>query len=378
MPWMETSAMSERLEFVQLAAQADTNMSELCRRFGIVRATGYKWRDRYLQDGSPGLVDRSRRPKSSPAQTPPTQEQLVVALRRQHPAWGGRKLRARLQALGLGDLPAPSTITDILRRHGLIDPETSAAAGAWQRFEHPEPNDLWQMDFKGHFATENGRCHPLTVLDDHSRFNLILQACSDEKLLTVKNHLVGAFRRYGLPRRMLSDNGRPWAAGDHPYTQLSVWLLRLGIGVSHGRACHPQTQGKDERFHRTMAAEVLRGRCFRDNQDVQRHLDPWRVIYNHQRPHEALGMQVPASRYRTSPRSYPENLPPVEYGPADQVRKVGKYGVFNFQGREIFLSEAFRGEYIALRPTSEPPIWMVWYCQQPIDQVDLREHSRRT
>jgi transposase InsO family protein len=280
MPWKETDAMSQRIEFVQLAAGDGLSRAELCRRFGIARGTGYKWLNRYDELGASGLQERSRRPKTSPTQTPPHIAQLIVELRSRHPAWGARKLRRRLEDLGHTGRPAHSTITDILRRAGLIREEEIAARGPWQRFEHPEPNDLWQMDFKGHFATESGRCHPLTVVDDHSRFNLILQACDDEKLPTVRGHLIEAFKRYGLPRRILSDNGRPWGAADHPYTQLSVWLLRLGIGISHGRAFHPQTQGKDERFNRTVKAEVIRGRWFRDNGEVQRHFDPWRQVYN--------------------------------------------------------------------------------------------------
>ena len=257
MPWMEVDIVGLREEFVVLSLSPGANVRELCRRFGISAKTGYKWRKRYLAEGRAGLSDRSRCPRHSPRRAPPETEKSVAALRATHPAWGGRKIRARLLALGREEVPAASTITGILRRRGLVEAAESAKRGPWRRFERPRPNDLWQMDFKGHFAlTGGGRCHPLTVLDDHSRFALGLEACADERTETVRGHLRALFRRYGLPERILADNGSPWGSDpSHPYTSLTVWLLRLGVGVSHGRPYHPQTQGKDERFHRTVGAE---------------------------------------------------------------------------------------------------------------------------
>ena len=241
-------------------------MRELCRRFGISPTTGYKWLERFRVGGEAGLSDRPRRPQHSPGRTGSEIEEMVLKVRDTHPAWGGRKLRAWLSARGHELLPSPSTITAILRRHGRIDPSEGAKHRAWQRFEHLEPNQLWQMDFKGHFAMLEGRCHPLTVLDDHSRFSLGLEACGDERTQTVQQRLTRIFRRYGLPERMVMDNGAPWGHdADHHHTPLTVWLLRLGISVSHGRPYHPQTQGKDERFHRTLKAEVFAWR------HLQRH-----------------------------------------------------------------------------------------------------------
>src|SRR5688572_30609433 len=265
MPWNECTVLSQRQEFLVFARQGGLSVSVLARRFGISRKTAYKWLTRGGDGAAADVRDRSRRPRHSPAQTPAALEQQVLELRQRHPTWGGRKLRARLLHLGLPQVPAASTITAILHRQGLIDPAQSARHQPWQRFEHPQPNDLWQMDFKGHFAlTGGGRCHPLTVLDDHSRYALTLWACGNEQAGTVQEQLTHTFRTYGLPWRMLMDNGPPWGnpqGSGHPrgspWTGLTVWLLRLGVHVTHGRPFHPQTQGKDERFHRTLVQEVL-------------------------------------------------------------------------------------------------------------------------
>ncbi len=362
MPWQCVTLMSQRKELVALALTDGVNMARLCRRFGISRKTGYQWLARYLAEGEAGLADRSRQPRRSPVVTPPAVEEAVVRLRKIHPAWGGRKIRARLQALEFEAVPAASTITAILRRHGLIDLEESAKHRAWRRFEAPAPNDLWQMDFKGHVAADQGRCHPLTVLDDHSRYALGLEACADERGATVKERLTGIFRRYGLPRKMLMDNGSPWGSdAAHPHTPLTVWLLRLGVKVGHSGPYHPQTLGKDERFHRTLEAELLQHCRGLESAACQRQFQEWRLIYNLERPHEALGLAPPVSRYRPSPRSFPETLPVWDCGPGDQVRKVQAEGWISFRGREFRLSKAFRGKRVALRPTLTDGVWAVFF-----------------
>src|SRR5438046_115678 len=231
MPWKEASTMSLREEFVALATVPGANMSSLCARFGVSRKTGYKWLARQRSGDAIALADRSRRPHRSPAQTPAVMEESVLNLRGKHPAWGGRKLRRRLQDLGHAAVPSPSTITAILRRHGLLIENRAGYPRSLTRFEHPAPNDLWQMDFKGHFAMMNReRCHPLTVLDDHSRFSLGLRACENEQGLTVQQELTVIFQRYGLPHRMLMDNGPPWggSSAEQKHTPLTVWLMRLG------------------------------------------------------------------------------------------------------------------------------------------------------
>lgn len=376
MPFREVSAMDQRREFVMFATAEEANISELCGRFGITRSVGYKWLGRYRQYGLAGLYERSRRPKASPKQTPAAMEAKVLAVReRSNNAWGGRKIKRVLNDHGETGVPAASTITEILRRHGLLTGAGSIEhPGAWQRFERASPNELWQMDFKGHFAIHSGRCHPLTALDDHSRYNLVLAACGNEQGETVRGHLVVAFRHYGLPLAMLTDGGPPWSdPGGDPYTRLSVWLMRLGIRVLHGRPRHPQTQGKEERFHRSLKAEVLSGRSYRDNADCQRAFDRWRPIYNFERPHESLGMATPGQHYRPSSRAFPETLPPIEYAPGDQVRKVDGDGFFSFRNRPWRLSKALRGDTIALRATAEDGIFAVHYCAHRIATLDLRE-----
>ncbi len=304
----------------------------------------------------------------------------MVELRSVHPAWGGRKLRRRLLDQGVEQVPAASTITEILRRRDLLS--ELKGCQAFQRFERERPNELWQMDFKGHFGLgAGGRCHPLTVLDDHSRYALVLQACGNEQGQTVQERLTQTFRRYGMPESMLMDNGSPWGDDrESPWTPLTVWLLRLGVRVIHGRPYHPQTQGKEERFHRTLVAEVLQGRVFRDLQECQVRFDEWRVIYNHERPHEALDLaSTPGSRYEPRRAFVSGTTSELEFSPTDVLRKVQKEGWFSFRGREWRISKAFRGERVGVRPTVEEGVWEVWFGRQCLGAIDQRadaEHWR--
>ena len=376
MPWQEVSTVLLRQEFVMLATAEGANVRALCRRYTISPKTGYKWLARYRRQGRTALTDRSRRPAHSPTRTPPALEQAVLAVRAAHPVWGGRKIRAVLLARGHPTLPSPSTMTAILQRHGQIAPEAAPKHTAWQRFEHDAPNRLWQMDFKGHFALLAGRCHPLTVLDDHSRFAVGLQACGDQTGQTVQARLTACLRRYGLPEAILVDNGPPWGSdAAHPHTPLTAWLLRLGVGVRHGRPYHPQTQGKDERFHRTLKAEVLGTRVLRDLAHCQREFDRWRDVYNLERPHDALGLAVPASRYRASPLTFPEVLPPIEYGPGDLVRKVAEGGAISYRNRPFRVGRAFFGYPVALRPTLVDGVLDVFFCHQKVAQINLRDQD---
>lgn len=376
MPWKECDRMSQRQEFVRLYHQRTLSMAELCRRYEISRKTGYKWIGRYSHGGAEALADQSRRPRSSPHQTSSKIEALVVQLRTQHPRWGGRKLRQRLLDLGHTEVPVASTITEILRRHGLLELPDRATRD-FQRFEREEPNDLWQMDFKGHFATKNDhRCHPLTILDDHSRFSLGIRALGGERESLVRQELELILRTYGMPRSILCDNGPPWGNGARgEVTRLSVWLIKQGIEVIHGRPLHPQTQGKEERFHRSLKAEVLQGREFADLLACQEAFDVWRPIYNTQRPHESLEMQVPASRYCPSPRSYRESPEPWDYGPGSIVRKVTAEGRISFQGGRYHASRGLSGESVCLRPTEEDGEYAVYFCRTLITKIDLKEQE---
>lgn len=382
MTWKVCAPMDVRREFCELAMNEGANMAALCRRFGIARKTGYKWLKRFRRDGAAGLADRSRRPRRLRSPTPAGMTHAVLSVRAAHPAWGGRKIRRVLQrqvdhgALpdDTGVVPAASTITAILHRHDRINPAASTQRVAWRRFERARPNDLWQMDFKGDFRMNNGRrCHPLTMLDDHSRYNLCLRACGNMRRLTVQRRLIVTFERYGLPRAMLMDNGSPWASsGTGRWSRLTVWLLRLNVRVIHGRAYHPQTQGKEERFHRTLKAELLHGGSFDDLSDAQMQFDPWREVYNFERPHEALGLAAPASRYRVSDRVYPSTLPALCYGACDQVRRVDANGYVKFDGVWFWLSEAFAGERVGVRATLRDGCWQVFYCRTAVATLDVK------
>jgi transposase InsO family protein len=373
MPWKERTTMSLRSEFISLAALENVNISELCRRFGISRKTGYKWLKRFQAEGESGLADRSRRPQRSPRRSPAEIEAVVIAVRQEHPAWGGRKIKAYLERKGHGQLPSSSTITEILRRSAQIDAEEARKHQPFQRFEMEKPNQLWQMDFKGYFAlTAGGYCHPLTVLDDHSRFLVGLKACSNETRQTVQAQLTEVFRHYGLPERMLMDNGSPWGDDrDSPHTILTAWLIRLGIDICHGRPYHPQTQGKDERLHRTLQDELLRRHALANLADCQQQFDCWRDLYNFERPHEALHMQSPASRYQPSPRPFPEVLPPILYDSGEMIRKVDQSGKIYFRNRRFRVGKAFRYQPVALRPSLQDGQYDVFFCDLMIAHISL-------
>jgi transposase InsO family protein len=370
MPWREVSKMDERREFVRLARLEGANIRELCRRFCIHPDTGYKWLKR-LSLGEE-LVDRSRRPHASPWRTPATIEACILAVRDAHPAWGARKIAHCLQRDGL-EAPVVSTVHAVLKRHGRVGPRPSGGA-AEQRFEKAEPNLLWQMDFKGWIKLGNQqRCHPLTIVDDHSRYAPCLKACADQQKPTVQSHLEATFRRYGLPDAMFVDNGTPWgdASGRH-WTRLRVWLLKLGVELIYSTPYHPQSRGKNERFHRTLREEVFALRTFQNLAQVQRAFDSWREIYNFERPHEAIGMAVPAKRYRPSLRPFPHKLPQVEYGEHEIVRTVpNSKDYISFKGQLWKVPEAFRGERLAIRPTAKDGKLGVFFASHQIAIIDL-------
>lgn len=373
MPFHEVSRMVSKLEFVRLASVEGANIRLLCRRFGVTPTTGYKWLARYAERGAVGLEEKSRRPHRSPCRSDPGVETAVLAVRAKHPAWGGRKIRARLLQAGAEQAPAPSTITAILRRHGEPVGAHGGGRADWTRFEQPRPNALWQMDHKGHVAMADGRrLHPLTVLDDHSRYAVVLKACTDQRTGSVREALIEAFRRYGLPETIITDNGAPWGNGPgQPFTPLGVFLIDQGIRIAHARPYHPQTMGKDERFHRTLKLETMAGPPFADEAAAQTVFERWRAIYNHERPHEALGLQPPASRYQPSPRSYRDTPEPIDYAPQDQVRNVQDGGRLSFRGQIRRVPQAFKGRPVALRPSSAEGVYDVFYRHQKIATLDF-------
>lgn len=367
--------MQTRTEFVLLASQPEANLSALARHFGISRTTAYKWLGRYQRDGRAGLAERSRCPHHSPQRTSPALEAQVLAMQQRYPRWGPRKLYQRLVWEGLAHPPAPSTIARILRRHG-IAPQQPGPVPSQGRFEAPRPNALWQLDCLGPLALHDGSASLLSIEDDHSRFLLTLVAIPDQQLTTIQPHLAATFGRYGLPERYLFDNGPPWGTAGQPgWTRIELWLLRLGVRVSHGRPYHPQTQGKVERWHRTLRHELLGWQTFADLAALQRACTTFRDQYNLERPHEGLGFALPASRYQPSARLLPAQLPPISYAPDVQVRRVKAHGVIAFAGRQWFVSRALGGEQVGVRATHDPHRYTLWYGPLPLGIVDLESEQ---
>jgi transposase InsO family protein len=371
--WEEVSTVQLRTEFVLLARQEGANVRQLCRRFNISPSTAYKWLSRFEKSGAEGMSNQSRRPKTSPKRCADEVEKQILTVSQEYAAWGARKLKRVLEDKGLV-MPSVSTVHAVLQRHSRVDPK-AAEIKPFIRFEHEAPNDLWQMDFKGHVGMRHGRCHPLTILDDHSRFSLCIAACANQQRQTVEEQLVGVFRRYGLPQRMTMDNGSPWGDQTGVYTALEVWLMRQGIRVSHSRPYHPQTQGKIERFHRSLKAEVLQSQCFIDLIGAQKAFDIWRETYNQKRPHQALGMGVPASRYSSSPLEYQETRPVLEYAEGDLVRKVQGNGEMYWRSSQFLIGKAFIGELIAIRGTTEDGIYDVYWSRHRIARIDLIQQT---
>ena len=386
MPFETKTVLMQRIEFVSLASHPNANMSLLSRRFGITRRTGYKWLKRYQVGGIEGLIDENKRPKHCSNKTADEIENYVIQIRK-NDHWGSKKIfkvicnQKITGTYPYDHVPCKNTITSILRRNGLIDEESSEKARHWERFEYDRPNDLWQMDFKGYFIMEDkNQCHPLTILDDHSRYNIGLFACKNETSITVKEKLIIVFRKYGLPDRILTDNGSPWGTGyqmtqddTRAFSQLEKWMIALNINVTHGRPYHPQTQGKDERFHRTLNSELLIHERFYNIDHTQKGFDSWREKYNCLRPHESIGLNTPSSRYKPSNRSYPEKIKSPEYDISDYKRKVDDKGIISFKGRQYKVGKAFTGEIIALRPDIQDGIYNAYFFNQIIRTLKIRD-----
>jgi transposase InsO family protein len=368
MPWKTMNAQEQRVQFVVAASRGEGPFSRLCEEFGISRPTGLLWVQRYREAGLAGIAERSRRPLHSPWRTAAELEEQVVALRRRYPDWGARKLRVLLCAQGV-QLPR-NTIHRILLRHGLVR-EVERQAAATQRFERAEPNQLWQMDFKGpkHWHQTVG---PLSVLDDHSRYLLVLQAVGSTRAELVREQLESAFQRCGVPEGMLMDHGIPWW-NPSGASSLALWLMKQGIGLHWSRIRHPQTQGKVERFHGALQRALdCRGGA---GEDAQAWLDQYRWEHNHVRPHEALAMQTPASHWRRSPRSYDPNPPRWEYPPEAWVRKVDSSGKLKLADRNWNISQSLAGDWVQLVKIEQRV--QVYYCRSLIRELDL-EGQRST
>jgi transposase InsO family protein len=370
MGWQEKSVPDQRHEFVMLASLPGANVSALCERFGISRQTGHLWLRRFAA-GEKDFADRSRRPWHSPRRLSGKMEARILALRDEHPAWSARKIAAVLQRGGI-EPPAASTVHAVLSRHGRVAPDSPGRA--YGRFERGTPNALWQMDFKGRVRLGSGAwLHPLTVIDDHSRFATGLAACADQRTETVQTRLEAVLRHHGLPEAIYVDNGSPWGGGQPgQWTPLRVWLLKLGIETIHSKPYHPQGRGKNERFHRSLNAELFSLAPLSSFNDAQAAFDRWRHIYNRERPHQALDFATPAERYRPSTRAFPGKLPTPQYDEGEIVRRVGSTKAYiSFHNRVWKVPEAFRGETLAIRPRLPDGCFAICFGAHQIAAIDL-------
>jgi putative transposase len=365
--------MDQRVAFIAEWLRDEWTMTELAERYGISRKTAYKWVDRYEEDPEHGLAERARAPHVHGRATPAEQQRAIVALRRAHPRWGPKKLRAILTTRDPdGAWPAASTMGDLLRREGLSQPrrrtryivpltQPLAAAHA--------PNEVWTADFKGWFRTTDGtRCDPLTVADAWSRYVLCCRIVAPSER-GVRPWFDRIFRAHGLPRVLRTDNGSPFATtGAGRLSHLAVWWLKLGIQVDRIDPGHPEQNGRHERFHLTLQEETTMPPAA-TSAAQQRRFDRMRREFNTERPHEALGQQPPTQRYVPSPRPYPARLEDPWYDATHQVRRVRRTGQIKWQGQWVFISEAVRREPVGLQETEQGD-WIVRFMQVELGRID--------
>lgn len=374
MPWKRTDVQEQRIQFVIRAVARKEPMTALCREFGISRPTGYLWRERYLQGGSVReLQERSRRPQRSPEQTEVWKEERVEELRQQY-GWGAKKLQVLLAERGIA-LPV-ATINRILKRRDLVRAEDSHPP-AVGRFERARPNELWQMDGKGGYPVLEGTCYPLSILDDHSRYAVGLYPLPRFTAELVQPCLVQTFQRYGVPEAVLMDHGTLWwsTTNGHGLTWLSVWLIQQEIRLHYGRVAHPQTQGKVERFHRTLDEAVEHHGRPQGMAEWGPMLDGFRHTYNEVRPHEALGMQRPVQRYQPSPRAYQPQPKEWVYPSGSDVRKLNSQGCLDWGGQRWFVCEALAGQRVRVERLEEK--FLVSYRHMYVREIDPGRRSSR-
>lgn len=379
MPWTVSGVVDRRKEFLSDYLSGDWSMSELCRIYGISRPTGYAVLERSAHPGEAGLGACSHAPRAHPNQTPDAVEQLVLDLRRKHPRWGPRPLKKILEDRHPRlAIPAASTIGSILTREGLTQHRKKrrhVAPYAQPFLSVEQPNDEWACDFKGWIRTADGeRIDPLTISDGASRYLLRCQAVEKTDTARVQAVFEAAFREFGLPRAVRSDNGTPFAscalAG---LSRLSVWWIKLGIVPQRIEAGHPEQNGRHERMHRTLKEATAAPP--RANRRAQQHaFDAFRQEYNELRPHQALNMQTPDAVYRYSPRPFPARLPEAEYHSAHTVRRVYPHGQFCWKNHDVFLSKVLSGERIGLVPIDDryQRIDLAWYPIARLDTHTLR------
>lgn len=372
MSWKTQDLMSLKIELISKTLDSDTNISDLCLKFGVSRKTAYKWIKRYKEDGLEGLAELSRRPLTSPSRISEEMVLRILEMKKKERC-GAKKIRKYLQDEGVQDVPSVATCNRVLLRCGRIEEEESKKRERYIRFERERPNELWQMNFKGHFRLcEVGRCHPLTILDDHSRYSICIKACASENEKSVRQGLEMEFRTYGLPEGMTMDNGAPWRGSQRHLSRITVWLMRLGIKVSHSTPGHPQTHGKIERFHRSLKEEILRYHQFRDLENAQVMFDEWREHYNNHRPHEGIALMCPRERYRPSERIYPEKLPEISYERDDELKRVSECGGICVRGKHYYVGEHLAKEYVALRRVEEG-VCDIYFCKTKIKRLNFKK-----
>ncbi len=368
MTWRVSNVLDQRIRFVVQALQPEANVSRLCLEFGISRPTGYRWLHRYSDTNClEALTDLSRRPHLSPNRTEPGMESQVVELRTRY-GWGAKKLQILLlqqgMRLGVRTINRILARCDLLKSHDCHRPAT-------KRFERAQPNELWQMDFKGEYGLPDGRCYPLVILDDHSRFALATSALASQQTVPVQETLIRTFEQYGVPEAMLMDHGVPWWSTSNGYglSTISVALIKQGIQLLFGAIRHPQTQGKIERFNRTLkqAAKHHGPLCSWGEWDC--FLADFRHDYNHVRPHEALNMARPADVYRPSPRPYDPTPKPWEYPTEALVHRLNSEGFVTYHGRRYFVSESLADEPVMVQPFADR--LLVTFRHMHVREVDL-------
>jgi putative transposase len=379
MPWRHTSPMDQKTQFIADYLRRTLSITELCELYSVSRKTGYKWIERYLTSGPSGLEDRSRKPCSSSNQTPQHIVDAFIELRCRHPSWGAKKLLSILQKRHPSwALPGRSTVCDILRRHGLVPKKRHQ-----RHIGHPgkpttliaAPNDVWSADFKGQFKTGDGLyCYPLTVADGYSRFLLGCQALSSTRVAEAKPVFTRLFKEFGLPKRIRTDNGVPFATNTlGRLSQLSAWWVRLGILPEFIEPGKPQQNGRHERMHRTLKAETTRPPA-RTRRAQQSKFDHFREEFNGQRPHEALDMRTPAACYEPSPRKMPNKPPPLEYPDRFEVRYVSANGGIRWNHQWVNVSHVCVGEYVGLEEIDDG-VWNVYFGPLKLGRL-LERHMR--
>ena len=353
MPWKKDTPMDQRVRFIAKVNESDDeSFTEICRQFGISRKTGYKWIERYEKEGAAGLMDRAPVARSCPHKTSVEMLTAILELRKEYPSWGPKKLRARLAALGHESVPSASTIGEQLKKHGLNRPRRRRVfppLGAREIAEAPCPNDVWCVDFKGHFGLgDKTRCHPLTMSDLASRYLLKCEGLHSESEESTRPHFERAFREFGLPLRIRSDNGSPFASvGVGGLSRLSIWWVKLGIGLERIEPGHPEQNGAHERMHKTLEEAVEPPQ---DNlREQQVALDRFRRIFNEERPHEALGQKTPATKYSRSSRTMPSEVCTPEYPASMIVRKISPVGRMALAFKTVYISRLLVREDVGLQ-----------------------------